>query len=186
MSGMTIVTGSPGAGKTALCQRLAKVSPRGLHLPADVFYTFPAHAVSPILPEAHEQNSAVIAAATHAAAVFAARGYEVFLDGIVGPWFLPLVARELLCTGIALDYVILQVRLEDAIRRVAARTGQAASDEVVRHMHAAFEKLGGYAPHALDTTQSDMDQSVVEFTRRRAIGDFAVDLQVLLEPDDKP
>jgi hypothetical protein len=54
-------------------------------MPADLFYRFSAHPVARVLPEAHEQNGAVIAAVSRAAAAFASRGYGVFLDGIVGP-----------------------------------------------------------------------------------------------------
>ena len=175
MTGITIVTGSPGAGKTTLAQHAAKASQRGLHLPADVFYTFPAHAISPILPEAHEQNAAVIAAVSRAAAAFASRGYEVFLDGIVGPWFLPVVTAELGSTGIPVEYVILRVSLEQAISRATTRT-QPGAAEVVRHMHAAFENLGEYASHTLDTTHRGIEESAGEFIRRRAAGVFALDL----------
>jgi hypothetical protein len=109
-----------------------------------VFYTFPAHLVSPILPEAHEQNGAVIAAVIRAAAAFATRGYEVFLDGIVGPWFLPVVAAELASTGIPVEYVILQVGRDEAVRRATSRP-QPGDEVMVRHMHTEFQNLGEYA-----------------------------------------
>jgi hypothetical protein len=144
-------------------------------MPADVFYTFPAHAVAPVLPEAHEQNGAVIAAVSSAAAAFASRGYEVFLDGIVGPWFLPVVAAELASAGIPVEYVVLQVSLENALRRATSRT-QPGSEAVVRHMHAAFQQLGEYASHALDTTDLSIDETLVEFARRRSAGIFALNL----------
>ena len=175
MNGITIVTGTPGAGKTTLSQRTSKAHPRGLHLPADVFYTFPAHAISPVLPEAHEQNGAVIAAVSRAAAAFASQGYEVFLDGIVGPWFLPVVAAELGSTGIPVEYVILRCSLEQAVRRVTTRANPGA-EAVVRHMYAAFDKLGEYQSYVLDTTHLDVEESLVEFARRRALGAFALDL----------
>ena len=175
MIGITIVTGSPGAGKTTLSRRAAKADPRGLHLPADVFYTFHAHAVSPVLPEAHEQNGAVIAAVTRAAAAFAARRYEVFVDGIVGPWFLPVVAAELASTGIPVEYVVLQVGRDEAVRRATSRL-QPGAEVVVRHMHAEFQNLGEYASHAFDTTDMDSDEAFAEFTRRRSTGVFALDL----------
>lgn len=175
MSGITIVTGSPGAGKTTLSQCASKANPRGLHLLADVFYTFPAHAISPTLPEAHEQNGAVIAAVCRAASAFASRGYHVFLDGIVGPWFLPVVATELVSTGIPVEYVVLRVGLADAVRRATTRA-QPGAEAIVRHMHAAFEKLGEYGSHALDTTHLGIEEMVAEFTRRRSTGDFALDL----------
>ncbi len=175
MAGITIVTGSPGAGKTTLSQRASKTSPRGLHIPADVFYTFPAHPISPILREAHEQNAAVIAAVSRAAAAFASRSYEVFLDGIFGPWFLPVMAAELGSSGIPVEYVVLQVSLEQAVRRATSRA-QPGAEAMVRHMHAAFQDLNDYASHALDTTDLSTDETLAEFTRRRTLGVFALNL----------
>jgi chloramphenicol 3-O-phosphotransferase len=176
MSGITIVTGSPGAGKTTLSRQAAKANPRGLHLLSDLFYTFPAHPISPILPEAHEQNAAVIAAVSRAGAAFASRGYEVFLDGIVGPWFLPVVAAELGSTGFPVEYVVLRISLEQAVRRATTRA-EPGAEAVVRHMHAAFQELGEYGSHVLDTTYLSVEESVAELTRRRAMGDFALDLR---------
>ena len=176
MSAITIVTGSPGAGKTTLSQRASKADPRGVHVLADVFYTFPAHPILPVLPEANEQNGAVIAAVSRAAAAFACHGYEVFLDGIVGPWFLPVVAAELGATSIPVHYVILRVSLEQAVRRATTRAAPGA-EQVVRHMHAAFEKVGDYESHVLDTTDLDIEESVIQFARRRAAGAFALDLR---------
>jgi len=175
MTGITIVTGSPGAGKTTLSRRAAEADPRGLHLPADVFYTFPAHPVSPVLPEAHEQNGAVIAAVDRAAAAFAARGYEAFVDGIVGPWFLPVVATELAPTGIPVEYVVLQVGRDEAVRRATSRP-QPGGEVVVRYMHAEFQNLAEFASHAFDTTDMSIDEACAEFTHRRSTGVFALDL----------
>lgn len=176
MSGITIVTGVPGAGKTTLSRRAAKADPRGLHLPADIFYTFPAYPVSPVLPEAHAQNEAMIAAVIRAAAAFAARDYEVFVDGIVGPWFLPVVAAELASTRIPVEYVVLQVGCDQAVRRATSRLQQPGAEVVVRHMHAEFQNLGEYAAHAFDTTDTSIDEAFAEFARRRSTGIFALDL----------
>jgi hypothetical protein len=175
MTRITIVTGCPGAGKTTLSRHASKADPRGLHMLTDLFYTFPAHPISPILPEAHEQNTAVIAAASRAAAAFASRGYAVFFDGIVGPWFLPVVAAELGSTGISVEYVVLRVSLDQAVRRATTRT-QPGAEAVVRHMHAAFQTLGKYESHAIDMTDLSIEETVAEFTRRRRLGVFALDL----------
>jgi hypothetical protein len=177
MSGITIVTGSPGAGKTTLSRLAAQASPRGLHIPTDVFYTFPAHPISPILPESRDQNTAIIAAFSRAAAAFASRGYDVFLDGIVGPWFLPVVTAELRRTGIDLEYVILTVDVEHAVQRAANRS-EPGAEEIVRHMHAAFEDLRGYGSHVLDTTHLGVEETLAEFVRRRSQGVFALRLAV--------
>jgi predicted kinase len=175
MTEITIVTGSPGAGKTTLSRRAAQADPRGLHLVTDVFYTFPAHPISPVLPESREQNAAMIAAATRAAAAFASHGYAVFLDGIVGPWFLPVVAAELASTDVRVEYVVLRVSLAEAVRRATTRA-QPGPEAVVRRMHAAFEDLGAYAAHVLDTTDLSIDEAAAELARRRAAGAFRLDL----------
>lgn len=49
---IVIVTGPPGAGKTTVSAHLARSSVQGLHLPADVFFTFPAHPIAPYRPAA--------------------------------------------------------------------------------------------------------------------------------------
>lgn len=96
----------------------------------------------------------------------------MFLDGIIDPWFLPVVATELGSAGIAVEYVV-QVSLEQAIRRATSRA-QPGAEAVVRHMHSGVQNLGEYASHALDTTDLAPDQTLAEFTRRRATGGFAL------------
>ncbi len=162
MSALVIVTGSPGAGKTVLCASMAKAARRGVHVESDVFYDFVADRIPPTLPEAHEQNSSIILAALQAAQSFASNGYEVFLDGIFGPWFIPLITKEL-DSGLDVSYLILRVDLLTALSRVAARkTGDAP---VVRQMHAAFENIGSYEQHVLDVNGLSPSQ-VVDRIRR--------------------
>lgn len=154
MSAITILTGCPGTGKTTVAALLAKSKPRGLHIPADVFYTFPAHPISPYRPAALEQNTDIIMAATQTAKAFAGRGYAVILDGIFGPWFLPVIVGTLGPADTRLSYVILQAPLEIALRRVQERVGH-EKDHVVRQLHAAFVDLGTYAKHVVDTASRD-------------------------------
>jgi len=166
MGSLTIITGSPGAGKTTLAARLAEASSRGVHVVGDTFYTFLAHPISPVLPESHQQNTAVIRATVRAAAALAQAGYEVFLDGIFGPWFLPVVSQELADTNMEVCYLVLRVTLEEALRRAAGR--QTPDDEnIVRQMHAAFADLGAYEAHGLETTRMPVDEVVAEFQRIR-------------------
>lgn len=172
---LAIVTGSPGAGKTTVCRLAARSDARGVHVVADVFYTFPAHPIAPVLPESHQQNSAAIAAACRTAAAFAERGYEVFLDGIFGPWFLPLIAAELAPAAVAADYVVLSLGLDEAIRRAAARP-EPAAEAVVRQMHAAFADLGPFASHVVAVDGRTAAETLAEIRRRRAAGALALDL----------
>ncbi|HEV7732614.1 MAG TPA: AAA family ATPase [Candidatus Binatia bacterium] len=176
MTPIVIVTGSPGTGKTTVAAGLAKVAPRGLHIPSDVFFTFPAHPISPYRPAAKEQNTDIMIALARTAVAFAERSWAVFLDGIVGPWSLPIVASEVRPTGIALEYVVLRAPVATCLQRVRAREGE-GRDHVVRQMHAQFADLGRFAGHAVDTGELTPDEVVSEVTRRRA--SFALDMERL-------
>lgn len=165
MASLTIITGAPGAGKTTLAARLAASSPRGAHVVGDAFYRFLAHPIDPTLPESRHQNTVVIKATVRAAAALAAAGYDVYLDGIFGPWFLPVIAAELQTLRMPVAYVVLRVGLDQALQRTRGRPD---FDEItVRHMHAAFSNLENFAGHSLETLTLEGEELVDEFWRRR-------------------
>jgi len=175
VASIVILTGSPGTGKTTVGARLAQAMPRGLHIPSDVFYTFPAHPISPYRPPALQQNTDIIAAVTRTSATFADRGYDVVLDGIFGPHFLPVMAGELAATDLPVYYVVLQAPLDVALRRVQDRIGH-EKDHVVRLMHAVFSDLGPYATHTVETGSRDADTVATELRELIDRGRFTLDL----------
>jgi predicted kinase len=175
---LLIVTGSPGAGKTALSAHLARASARGVHLESDVFYAFLAQPISPILPESHAQNATVIRAAVRAAATFAQGGYEVFLDGIFGPWFMPLIRAELAALSLAADFVVLRADLERAIERAGGRCKTPVDAAVVRHVRAALADVAPYEAHVLEIGELDSPAVAAELSRRRALGQFRLSAPV--------
>ena len=177
MASITIVSGCPGAGKSMLARELASLAGRGLHLRSDTFYGFPARPIDPATPAAHQQNTSIMRALGRAAGSFAEDEYAVFLDGVIGPWFLPVLAREL-PASIALEYVVLQVNLAQALDRVRQREGSGASADVIQ-MPRAFCELGAFARCALDTSHSSLEEVVAAFLERRTRGEFLVSRESL-------
>ena len=86
-----VITGSPGTGKTTTASTVAKESDleKSAHMHTDDFYHYLSKGeIPPYLPESNEQNLIVIEAFLEAAKRYARGGYDVIVDGIVGPWFL--------------------------------------------------------------------------------------------------
>jgi chloramphenicol 3-O-phosphotransferase len=123
-----------------------------------------------------EQNTDIIVALTRTSAAFASRGYDVILDGLFVPQFLPVIASELRSTGLAVHYVVLQAPLEMALRRVQDRIGH-ERDHVVRLMHDAFCDLGVYGSHVVDTGSGDAETVAAELGQLLDRAKFVFDLR---------
>ena len=77
--------------KTTIASIVAKESnmDKSVHMHTDDFFHYLSKgAIPPHLPESNEQNLVVIEAFLEAAKRYARGGYDVIVDGIVGPWFL--------------------------------------------------------------------------------------------------
>ncbi len=167
---MIIITGCPGTGKTTAAARVAAQTEgaRSVHMHTDDFYHFLSKgALPPHLPGADEQNLAVIEAFLAAALRFIRSGYDVVVDGIVGPWFLdPFLraARE----GCAVHYIVLRANREETLRRAVGRSklGREANFEVVEAMWPQFACLGRWEANALDTTALTLDETVAAIKAR--------------------
>jgi adenylate kinase family enzyme len=114
-----IVNGPPGSGKSTVARLLADESPRGVHLPGDVFWHFIVGHTPPGLPEAEEQNRVVIGALASASAAYDRGGYEVFVDGFVRPAYLEIFLKTYV--RLPLDEVVLMPSLETAVKRARTR-----------------------------------------------------------------
>ncbi len=107
----------------------------------------------PYLPEAHRQNEVVIGVLVEAAFAYARGGYQVVLDGVIGPWFLGGFTQAARSSGIPLRYVVLRPDLDTTVARASGRgPGALTEREPVLAMHRQFQDLGEFEPCAVDST----------------------------------
>jgi hypothetical protein len=124
--------------------------------------------VLPYLPEAQRQNEVVIEAIVGAARTYAGGGYDVVVDGIVGPWFLPSFRTLADRDRLAVSYVVLRPGVDTTLARARQRVGDELKDvHAITGLHAAFAQLGQLDGHAIDT--SDLDAVETAATVRRLI-----------------
>jgi adenylate kinase family enzyme len=154
---VVIVTGAPGAGKSTVARLLAEKSERerAVHLHTDDFYAYIRKGfIEPWRTEAHPQNVVITHALTVAASAYTRGGYDVLVDGIIGPWLLEPWLATAKKEDIDLRYIVLRPSEASTVARATARTHpQALRDEaVVRQMWGHFSALGQYEANVLDTT----------------------------------
>ncbi|MCB9724397.1 MAG: AAA family ATPase [Spirochaetaceae bacterium] len=141
--------------------------------PSDLFYSFPAHPVDPTRPESHGQNEAIVAALGATSAAFLRHHYDVFVDGIVGPWFLPRLLEEI-PSRMEVAYVLLTVSEDVALARVRNREGTGRSARVCA-TRSAFDAAPDYATHEVDTTKASPEDVFHRVAEGLASGRFLLD-----------
>ncbi|MFD9701039.1 hypothetical protein [Lentzea sp. NPDC059081] len=169
MNGQVIVlAGPPAAGKTAVAGLLATDAGNpAVHLVTDQFYrSIRTGFVLPFLPEAARQNEVVIEAIVGTTTTFARGGYDVVVDGIIGPWSLdPFRALDL-----AVSYVVLRPDLETTLARARGRVGELQNVDAITGLHGAFCRLGELERHVVDSGGLDVGETVAEVRRVLAAG----------------
>ena len=146
---IVIITGPPGTGKTAA----ASVIPneysfaRSAHMHTDDFYSYLFKgAVPPYLPGSQEQNAIVIEAFSEAAKRYAQGGYDVIVDGVIGPWFLEPWLK-IVQAGYEVHYIILRASKKETIKRAAGRS------KLDRETNILLVEIMGELVHTLATSE---------------------------------
>ena len=159
-----VITGSPGTGKTTTASIVAKESDleKSVHMHTDDFYHYLSKgAIPPHLPESNEQNLVVIEAFLEAAKRYVRGGYDVIVDGIIGPLFLEPwqnLARE----HYEVHYIILRASKEETLKRATerAKLDRETNIELVKTMWEQFSNLGIYESNVIDTTTHSISDTV--------------------------
>lgn len=169
---VTIVSGSPGTGKTSVCRILAAKHTLGVHVESDCFFDFLPNKLDPSKPESKSQNETVVRAYVAASEIYSSGGYSVYLDGVIGPWLFPLITPILH----RFDYVVLHASESVVHARVEQRTIQSsARPSVVMRMHKQFsEVIDSHERHVVRTDSKSVEEIALEIDSNQGTGRFAI------------
>jgi chloramphenicol 3-O-phosphotransferase len=172
----TVISGPPACGKSTVAGLLATdAAEPTVHLHTDSFYAWiKTGLIEPYLPESAAQNEAVLEAITAAAAAYAGGGYDVILDGVIGPWFVDRYRERAAEAGIEMSYVVLSAPLEVTLQRAVQRQGteDLRDPEPITTMHAAFAELGRWSANVVLTEDRTPEEIAAMLRERLSEGGY--------------
>ncbi len=177
---MLLLAGPPGSGKSTVGPLVAGRFDHAATLEADWFFTTIAGGfIKPWLPAADAQNQTLLRACASAAAALSQGGYAVVVEGVLGPWNLPLMTDELTRASAEVHYVVLRPAIDVVLARAATRDERTPGisplreSGPIRQLWEQFQDLGRYESHVIDSGAGDPDdtatlvwESVVNGTHR--------------------
>ncbi|MFD8543271.1 AAA family ATPase [Streptomyces sp. NPDC059649] len=174
--GLVLLGGPPGSGKSTVAEKLASAAERPtVHMHTDTFYVWIRSGfVPPYLPEDQQQNAVVQNVMIDAACAYAG-GYDVILDGILGPWMLEPFRAACRQRGLDLSYIVLRPSLDVALARGTRREGRHLNDiEPITGPYGAFADLGALENHVVDSSAQSVEQTTAEIAAGLRAGTFVV------------
>ncbi|TDO54208.1 AAA domain-containing protein [Kribbella sp. VKM Ac-2571] len=175
MSNVLLLTGPSGSGKTTVARMVATGAPRPtMHLTTDEFYRgIRTGFIAPYLPGAHRQNEVVVDAIVATVSVYARGGYDVVVDGIIGPWFLAPFRAAAKAGEWTMSYVVLRPDLGTTLQRGQDRPHPELTDvDALTGLHGAFADLGALESHAIDTSRLDVERTAAKVREAVASGNY--------------
>ncbi|XOV86435.1 MAG: AAA family ATPase [Pseudomonadota bacterium] len=175
-----LVSGTPGAGKSTLARLLAGRRSRAVLIETDRFFDFVCHIIDPSTPAAEQQNNTVVAAYCSAASVYAGGGYDVILEGVLGPWLFPLVLREF----DTFDYLLLHASRTTVEERISHRDGaESGMGDILERMYPQFERvLDSFSTNVLHTDSLSLPELVDRAERMLASGQCRITANPQVSP----
>lgn len=180
MNEIVIVTGSPGSGKSTTARTVAATFGKAVHLHTDDFWHYiVSGAIPPYLPEADNQNQTVLRAIANVAHEYAAGGFTVFVDGIVGPWMLHHFRTVTAgADHLRLHYIVLRPSKTVAVERAQARTAPNAlvDQSPIEQMWDQFSSLGDLERHMIENAHHTPTETHDAVVRAITSGDYVLNL----------
>ncbi|MCI3927701.1 AAA family ATPase [Streptomyces sp. AN091965] len=174
---LLLLGGPPGAGKSAVADALASGAEQPtVHLRTDSLYVWIRSGfVPPYLPQAQRQNEVVLDVMTRAACAYGRGGYDVVLDGILGPWVLAAFRTACRQDDLALAYAVLRPSLDVAIARATQRKGRQLKDtDTIVGLYGAFQELGALEGHVVDSSSQTPEQTAADLATGLRAGRFTL------------
>jgi cytidylate kinase len=176
---IVIISGSPGTGKTTISRMLAENSiyDKAVHIEVDDFWQCIRKGyINPWLNNSGEQNETVVESVAVSAKRYSKSGYEVWVAGTIGPWFLKPWIR-MAENGIDVRYIVLRPNKETTVIRATERQQREffpLNAEIIENLWISFTNLGKYESHVLDTTGQTIDESVMAIQKMLLENNFRI------------